>query len=342
MKVNARLLIAALALTACDDGLPSPAEIVGFRVLAIRADTPEVAPGATVTLDALMVDPQGRTPTMAWYACIIPDSGGGFFGGTETSTSGGNGEPLSTDAYGGSCERRALAHEPFTFVLGTGPTATLVVPADLLDTDAALKASYGLDADLDIPDAVELLFDSVAGVNYTVALVTELDGERLETMKRVNVSLDTPNENPRDLTLHIAPAADNVTPDPTTPAPAPGRCFIDPAPTVEAGTKYRLTPVNVPAPQASYSVILAGSTTSGEPFELTTLSETYFYSYFTTVGKFAKEIAKAPGEPINLWTLPRSASGVADLWVVVRDGRGGVAFCHESLPIVPAGTASGG
>ncbi|MFO0748051.1 MAG: hypothetical protein U1F43_20685 [Myxococcota bacterium] len=335
-----------LAASACDDGLPSATKVTGFRVLAVRAEPPEVAPGDSVALDALMVDPSGAVPdSIKWYACIVADTGTGFFGGSsETQTSGGDGTPLPTDGYGGSCEKRALAHEPFTLELGEGPTATLPVPADLFDTDAALKAAYGLADDITIPAEVSAGLLGIAGVNYTVSMVTDIGGEHLETMKRVNVSLDSllpdneRNLNPVDLTLHIAAVADHVTPQAHTDPASGGHCFLDPSFVVAPDGRYRLTPVNVPDPQASYVVLLAGSTSSGQAFDLQTIQETYFYSFFSTVGGLSKEISKAPGEPACDWHIPADATGPVDLWVVVRDGRGGVAWCHEALAVAPAAT----
>lgn len=336
--------LATLASAGCDDGLPSVTEVTDLRVLAVRAEPPEVAPGQSVALDALVVDPQGRAPTsIKWYACIVPDSGTGFFGGSsETSTSGGDGTPLATDGYGGSCEKRALAGEPFTLLLGEGPTATLDVPADLLDTDAALKAAYGLPEDLEIPAEAELGLLGIAGVNYTVAMVIELDGQHLETQKRVNVSLDSPlpdnarNLNPTGLTMHIAATADHVTPQLQSDVPADGHCLLDPSFTLAPDARYRLTPVNVPDPMEPYVVLLAGSTATGRAFDVQTIRETYFYSFFSTSSGLAKEISKAPGEPATDWHIPADATGPIDLWVVLRDGRGGVAWCHDRLTVTPA------
>ncbi|MCC6621062.1 MAG: hypothetical protein IT385_07390 [Deltaproteobacteria bacterium] len=345
MKTSSRLslLLPSLALlgVACDDPLPEAWQVDGFRVLAVRAEPPEVAPGTTVELDALVVDPTGGPPPrMTWYACIMPEAGVGFFGGSsETSSSGGEGTPLSTDPYGGSCAARALAGEPFTELLGEGPTATLEVPSDLLDDDRALKQAYGLDEDLEIPAEVQFAFLGIAGVNYTVSLVTELPGgERLESMKRVNVSQESlvednaRNLNPTDLAVHIAVAALDVTPPATAPTPADGACFTEPGFVVVPGERYALNPINVPSPQTKYAVLLPGLGT-GEAFEVRTTEETYFYAFFTTVGSLAKEDSKAPGEPRNTWRIPKSAAGTADLWIVLRDGRGGVSWCHSAVPI---------
>lgn len=340
------LLALTLPTAACLEDLPSPSLIDDLRVLAIRAEPPEVEPGDTVALESLVVDPRGRPIRYAWYACIVVDQGQGFFGGSnETATSGGDGTPLTTDPYGGSCQRRFEAGDRFARALGSAPSATLEIPADLFDDDEALKIAYSLPEDLEIPTAVKSGFLGIAGVNYTVSLVAEVDGRTIETQKRVNVSLPSsladndPNLNPSELAFHVA---DDEGPPATAPTtaevPPAGRCFIAGAPPLVAGRRYRLTPVNIPDPQPKYAVLLAGTTTD-EVFEIQTVEETTFYSWFSTRGSLKKPISKAPGEPVNTWSFGDDAAGPADFWVVVRDGRGGVAWCHEPLTILPPGGA---
>lgn len=340
-----RLALAALCLAtssvACLDDLPSPALVDDLRVLAVRADPPEVVPGAAVALDALVVDPNGRVPTYAWYACVVVEQGQGFFGGgSETSTSGGNGTPLSDDPYGGSCERRVAAGERYAVALGNQPTATLQVPADFFADDYTLRTAYGLGDDVEISQEVKAGFLGIAGVNYTVSLVVEVDGRRIETQKRVNVSLpsdlpdNAPNLNPTALAFHAANAEDEGAAPTNAPAPADGTCLIDATVPFVAGERYRLTPVNIPDPQPKYVVLLAGTTTDAA-FDLQTIEETTFYSWFMTRGALKKAISKAPGAPENTWTFEDDDAGQTDLWVVVRDGRGGVSWCHQNLLVGP-------
>lgn len=335
------VLLLATSSLACLDDLPSPALVDDLRVLAVKADPPEAIPGATVALDALVVDPDGRTPTYAWYACVVLEQGQGFFGGgSETSTSGGNGTPLSDDPYGGSCAKRVAAGERYAVALGDQPTATLVVPADFFADDYTLRTAYGLSDDIEISPEVKAGFLGIAGVNYTVSLVVEVDGRRIETQKRVNVSLpsdlpdNAPNLNPSDLAFHLARVGDETDPPTVAPAPTDGSCLIDATVPLVAGERYRLTPVNVPDPQPKYVVLLAGST-GDAPFDVQTVEETSFYSWFSTRGKMRKPLSKAPGAPENTWSFEDDESGPTDLWVVVRDGRGGASWCHQNLLVGP-------
>ncbi len=64
--IGATLLLASGCRSSNDD----PASFVtGLRLLAIRAEPPEVAPGEMSTLSALVVDTEGRTIDIAWSIC---------------------------------------------------------------------------------------------------------------------------------------------------------------------------------------------------------------------------------------------------------------------------------
>jgi hypothetical protein len=68
---------AAAALTACLGGcrnFPNPpaSSVEGLRVLGIKAEPPEVAPGATSQLSILAVDPGGLPIAVDWSACSLP------------------------------------------------------------------------------------------------------------------------------------------------------------------------------------------------------------------------------------------------------------------------------
>lgn len=332
----------ALALftstSACLEELPEPWLIDDLRVLAVRAEPPEVEPGTSVLLDALIVDPKGRPLTLTWYACIAPDLGTGFFsGGSETSTSGGNGTGLSQDPYGDSCILRYEAGERWAVKLGNAPTATLEVPADLFDTQDALKVAYGLSEDLVIPEDVESFFLGIAGINYRVTLVVEYGGGRVETQKRVNIALDLglsnnlPNTNPDAPVLHVADRDLDVEVPTSVPLPAEGRCFSTPTPLL-SGKSYQVSPTNLADPQPNYLVLLAGGSADAA-FEVVENQEVTFFSFFTTRGTLDKQDSKSSGEPHNDWSFDSDTEGPADFWVVARDGRGGISWCHEPATV---------
>ncbi|MGC4121886.1 MAG: hypothetical protein QM765_46360 [Myxococcales bacterium] len=67
--VPAVLLI--LALSACTDPWPNVYSLKGLRVMAVRAEPPDLAPGQSTSLEALVVDPTApaRLNTLLWLAC---------------------------------------------------------------------------------------------------------------------------------------------------------------------------------------------------------------------------------------------------------------------------------
>jgi hypothetical protein len=46
--------------------------VVGLRVLGIKAEPPQIAPGASTTVTALAVDTDGGTPAASWNQCNLP------------------------------------------------------------------------------------------------------------------------------------------------------------------------------------------------------------------------------------------------------------------------------
>ena len=118
--MNARALLAAGALlvAGCQPALADRAVVVDLRVLGVRAEPPEAAPGATVTFDTLVADPggAGRELSYAWAICSPGDGGVGRCG-----------DPANILA------------------LGSGLTATWTVPADALAGLDADSARVGVD-----------------------------------------------------------------------------------------------------------------------------------------------------------------------------------------------------
>jgi hypothetical protein len=51
---------------------PPVSFVVGLRVLGIKAEPPQIAPGASTTVTALAVDTDGATPTASWSQCLLP------------------------------------------------------------------------------------------------------------------------------------------------------------------------------------------------------------------------------------------------------------------------------
>ena len=51
---------------------PPVSFVAGLRVLGVKAEPPQIAPGAGTTVNALVVDTSGGTPTASWSQCLEP------------------------------------------------------------------------------------------------------------------------------------------------------------------------------------------------------------------------------------------------------------------------------
>jgi hypothetical protein len=115
LRVTSLFAFAAI-LAACGANIADPAIVTGPRILAVRAEPPEVAPGGTVRLDALVVDTAGSTTSYTWSLCIL--------------------DPV---LGAGSCTDPAHLTP-----LSTGKTAVLTVPANALDAIPAAQRATGI------------------------------------------------------------------------------------------------------------------------------------------------------------------------------------------------------
>lgn len=337
-----------LATAGCQEELDPPSLINKPRVLAIVADPPEVAPGGTVNISLLTAAPTMATERLAWSACLIPERGTGFFGGGGSAGfSGGQGYGLD-DA--GTCTDSSATD----FVdLGNGMTAQVTIPADFLNRER-YELVYGLPEDADVSPQALLGFGAIAGLNYTISLVYEQGGERVEAFKRVNVSLAAgrnvdpnftvpeQNANPVNVAFHIKPASDTTEPPLTAAAPAPvggiQRCVVGEGSqplTLTVPGDYTLTAVNIPDPQEQYPVLIASTEADGQGFDVEINEENLFYSWFSTAGTFDSDVTKASTQRGRVtWSLDSDVLGTVPIWVVTRDGRGGTTWCESQITLV--------
>jgi hypothetical protein len=104
-----RLACLLLFLGGCTDFEPSTL-LKGFRVLGVRAEPPEVAPGESTTLEILWhhTDPSVPPPTFDWAFCMKPAV------------------PGAGQAVNGECFEHETA--PFLIQLGQGTTKTVTMP----------------------------------------------------------------------------------------------------------------------------------------------------------------------------------------------------------------------
>ena len=330
MAIQARLMLLICMVSmglGCGSDLPRSSEITGPRVLAIRADRPEVLVGETVNLDVLVVGTDSEAVEYRWFACLLTERGRGFFSGSaQAGNSGGNGYPLDTPP---TCADVHTLSPDDAIDLGTDATASLTIPDNFLSPER-VSAAYGLPLGDDVPEEILLGILAIAGVNMTVSLEVKVGGDTIEAFKRVNVSVapDT-NFNPEAPVLSMRSESSSEDETLVGEPRAAGDCLVEALPLGK--DTFVLKALNQPDPPPTYAVI-GGTTDPAEPFRLIETEETLFYSFFSTQGSFSENIMKAGKNPDQAWTFDAAVSEPVPLWVVVRDGRGGVNWCHSELP----------
>jgi hypothetical protein len=341
------LLSSGLVASACVGDLQPHNQVRELRVLGMRMDPPEARPGEVVTATHLVVDPTGASFTSTWYACHIPvDAGQYLTGGYDPAL------PFCDDP-----------EHPLGDPIGTGDTVQLTVPETFLEDAAQVLAGAGLlggdSKDGDATGADAGAKDELEGLVYflgwhlRVTLIVERDDgtDRVEAHRRLLVTgLGGGHTNPDPPSLHMQLDAasreegeGSVTEPPaTTEPPAPGECLV---PASEALTfvqdkSYLLVPVNLPEEYEEYTHI----TSTGE---LETLKEDYYFSWFSTTRGMSEALTRAGdphvryavGTPEDEELLAADDGGrYLPIWVVVRDGRGGTAWCEQRVPYVESAT----
>jgi hypothetical protein len=315
-------LAAAPFLCGCGTSFDPASLVESVRILAVAADHPYAAPGATVTLTALAVDGRAQQPASMgvwWVPVVCPNPPGGsyfacypFFG-----------EQLSPGV-------------DLTSKLVSGPTFSFEMPPDIITSHAAPKSGtpYGMvtafviacaghvqyvdRGDATVPPAPPLgCFDDTGtelGPNDSVFAYAQVfsfaDGRT--------------NANPAKLAL----TKDGANVDPTA------GITLSACPT---GTKCATTDINTVVPSSSWELDPGDLSVTGAP-----LHEEIWVDYFVTAGSIGNSAllydatagALSSTSTVQKLTAPATA-GAQMLWAVVRDNRGGVAWLPVPLTVTP-------
>jgi hypothetical protein len=334
----------ALIAGGCAGEVPSPTLVDDLRVLAVRAEPPEVlvdrdGAAAEVRFQALVVDPRGPTMTWSWEFCPVE----------------------STQTCADFAARRAEAPPEFQPVLDAARTEQR---AGQSAPDPETRA-LGVD-----PFAVPIAGDLFAyhlkssglglgnGSWVSAVLALQAGPETLQAQKRVVL-------NARDLSawnpelapfgwqvcvpgdpaagcLPLAPRTANHNPEiaglevarskladaPFAPLPAGPL-------TVAPGEVIRLRPVLAPGAEERYQTV--ESTLQGNDLVVVDHTEEAVISWFATAGKFGAEqtTAQLTRTLDNSFTVPATPppDGRISVYLVVRDQRGGVGWSTLELAV---------
>jgi hypothetical protein len=293
--------LAGFLLPGCPENLEKQSQIVKLRVLAVQADPAELIvdpaqPPPRTTLTALAVEPSGAPIAMEYALCTVQEAV----------------PPPDVDCPG----TQGIPLEP------AGPRSAVL---DLGDPRAIALAQQ-IAQDGGFADGGALPpegFPILVGFRATAPAHTLPDGgpagadggdlqifQGLTTVTARGPGAPT-NRNPAIDKLVMGDAGIEIAPDGTTTAPA--------------STTQRLDPE--PAPGSKESLPDGGVEALG-------------YSFFATAGSISSlrsTDTTATGQPADTsidWSTPSEAQD-AGLWVVARDGRGGVGWIARSVKVTP-------
>jgi hypothetical protein len=280
------VLFASALGVACGDSFEPPSRVDNLRLLAVRVDKPFARPGDEVLLEALAVDPAGRTLTWGWATCV---------------------NPRSIDVAG--C---LAALDPASLEVGVGRDRHLVrIPADTiarLPERARAGAVVGV-AVIVCPGSIRPSADGAVPLSSVDASGTALALDAFEIgVKRVFV---------RDRDENANPTIDAVTWDGEAWAPDDVKearaCDV-------ASDAFDDCP-----PSRSHRIEVRSSLPErGEDELRVPFDEQQIVQMYATEGIFEHPVRIA-AEPTTRW-VPRKRTGEVSFWFVVRDDRGGVTW----------------
>ncbi|MCS6797138.1 MAG: hypothetical protein NZ898_01185 [Myxococcota bacterium] len=313
-------LAALLSLSACESPQLRRRSIIDTdRVLAVRVEPPEVAPGQGARAKVLFVRADGRTVVdwateglrLRWRACVRAEQVPGLSGiqyAPESPSEGCDAVPdalrADLDVHEGeavvSGELTARAHAAIEWL---GAALGDALPREVLRAIAQ---------DVGVPLVLDVAIEDEEGRRVALAF------------KRMMVSPRVPrgtNPPPPRLAFDGRWLSARRG-DPHLCTPEDGSEPVR----VESGTEVIVAPE--PGEEAwleMFPVVdVAGRIVTGR--------ENAYYSFFSTAGRFEAELTRAPARE-ERWTAP-AEPGPRPLYVVVRDGHGGTSWCRIDVEVV--------
>jgi hypothetical protein len=312
-----RYALGALAFsTACattpPDDEPLPSQLDRLRVLAIAADPPDLVPGESATLSALVFTPEDGAVDYAWSWCPVKVE-------IETELSCPIDEALWAELWGSA----GLAGDAPAYDLGSAETAVI---QPQFEADSGLRLCQAIDRLGQRAESARIA--CVDGFEANVVLRARAGGDEEIAVKSVPFLPDgTPGE------------ARNHNPGPLGEVSVSDLGLGEP---LRSGLKYAL--------RVDLDEALSEALSDAEG------RETLALSWFVTTGKVenpeeeddeigpfeddAQRTLYVPGQSEfdslleNGWKLPYTAPRAAELVLVLRDERGGVAWRRDQFELV--------
>jgi len=278
-----------------------PSRVRSTQILAIRAEPPESTPGeGRVQFTALVAVPDGTTAApLTWTFCAQPRAPA---------------DPTETSA-------RCLLDGPHQIPFGAQGTAVVAtLPADACGTVGPEAPTIGpTGASRRAPDP-----DATGGYYLPVRATLDAAGLHEVAFARLRIRCARPDVSTELAREFAARSAPNHNPIIAALAPGissasrPGHVELTITLTADSAERY----VRIDAFGA----------------QIVDDVEHLSVSWFTTAGSFTHartSLAGGTTSSSNELSIAADAPGTALVWVVVRDGRGGVAYQELAMPVAP-------
>lgn len=313
---------------ACDDKLPVQSFVEKLRVLGVRAEPPEIAPGETTALSALVVQPPKRRSenpmavSYLWVSCSVPP-------GAQQLVPCGVSDLASIPP---SCDVDPAAA---ICLLGEQSTATYTPNAATVGSDGTAQRLITMVASEGESGAIGCLIDTAANNGIPV------DPDRcVITLKRLVISTAaanaTKNHNPAITTFDLALELEDDMLD--------TRMSL-----LDGAARYTIAP----AKKKPTWHLIADRADDASEQKSDGRYEELSLAWYITAGKLAGarsvfEETACQGDGCNKtpppftvdakWTAPTAderiadvpADGLTEFWAIVRDDRGGIGWLYGS------------
>jgi hypothetical protein len=296
---------ALIVLIGCQPSLDDRISLVAEpRILAVRTDPAEAAPGQHVTFDALVVDAAGEalSAPIAWGLCT-------------------DRKPLAELApFSDRCR-----HGETIAPIGVGPAATANVPADVC-------RRFGPEVPPSTTEGRPLDADGTGGFYQPVRLAVAIGGVDVVALDRLRIACGASRVSAETLALFRERYRMNVNPD-VAELGVVRNGGIAERPIVAPGERVTI--------RARWAACAEAECAGREPYVLvdpvtSTLAsrvETMLVSWYAAAGKFDVDRADSRGETSdNAWTAPMQ-EGTVPMHVVLRDDRGGSGWKRLALEV---------
>jgi hypothetical protein len=308
MTKHVLILSGAVLLASCSNSFDPYNKLIGFRVLAVKAEPPDLAPAQTSSVSVLTYDDVEEPTAFSWSWCP-------FANGVD---------------QGYSC---AVTHDQIvkatgvplpSFDLGSGPTARFEYPLQPFVLHGICDALLGMK----IPNYTAIP-DCTSSFPINIQLVASAGKTTISAIKPINLTYTATaprNANPQILGAAISLGSD------MSHTPIMGEL-----PTLQRNTAYRL---ELSIPDSASETFLAVPDSGGAPIaKRETLVITWLVqggSLDKTRTDFIDGTVSLADASVNTWTTPKtvdySASSVR-FDFVIRDGRGGIGWFSKSVQL---------